>query len=59
MISSSLPVLNNYSFVKASELEDRVHRLGIDTIDIFRRAIKIDGNDFRGDYLQMSPVCFS
>ena len=25
-----LPVLNNYS-VKASELEDRVHRLGVDT----------------------------
>lgn len=34
MISSSLPVLNNYSSVIDSELEERVHRLGIDTIDI-------------------------
>ena len=35
MISSFLPVLNNYS-VKDSELEERVHRLGIDTIDNFK-----------------------
>ena len=59
MISSFLPVLNHYSSVIDSELEERVHRLGIDTIDISKsnkdRCQRFSGATFRIKFPSLLP----